>query len=173
MFELVEELDAGDVYGQMTEAIGGLQTAGNLLDELSESGAVLLAKVVDALAHGTARAEPQSGDVTLAPKLSIADGEIDWNQPADRVTDQIRGVTPEPGAYTTVDGARLKVIRAAVARDLLPLAPGEFGLVEKAVVVGTSTTPVELLTVHPAGRKAMDATAWWRGRQGNAEQATV
>lgn len=168
VFQLVEELDAGDIYGQLTEPIGGLQTAGNLLDTLSESGAVLLARVVDALSRGTAHAEPQVGEVTLAPKLTVVDGEIDWNQPADRVTDLIRGVTPEPGASTTFDGARLKILRAAIARDVVPLEPGEFGLAEKAVVVGTSTTPVELLTVHPAGRKAMDAAAWWRGRQVNS-----
>lgn len=168
VFQLVPELDAGDVYGQFTEAIGGLQTAGNLLETLAESGAALLARIVDALADGSAHAQPQTGEVTVAPKLTIADGEIDWNQPADRVTDLIRGVTPEPGAFTTVDGARLKVLRAAIARDVVPLSPAEFGLAGKAVVVGTTTTPVELLTVHPAGRKAMDAAAWWRGRQGAA-----
>jgi len=165
VFQLVEELDAGDLYAQVSEVVGGLQTAGSLLGQLAESGAALLVDVVDALADGSARGQAQSGEVTLAPKLTIADGEIDWNQPADRVSDLIRGVTPEPGAFTTVDGARLKVLSAAIARDVVPLAPGEFGLAGKAVVVGTSTTPIELISVHPAGRKAMDAAAWWRGRQ--------
>jgi len=165
VFQLVPELDAGDVYGRVTEPIGKIQTAGNLLDSLSESGAELLARVVDALADGTARAEPQEGDVTLAPKLTVADGEIDFTRSARAVTDLIRGVTPEPGASTEVDGARLKVLEAAIARDVPRLPPGEFALVGKAVVVGTATEPVELITVHPAGRKAMDAASWWRGRQ--------
>lgn len=165
VFQLVDELDAGDVFGQVTEPIGRLQTAGNLLDSLSRSGAELLVRVVDALADGTARARPQTDEVTLAPKLSITDGHIDWDQPAERVSDVIRGVTPEPGAFTEVDGSRLKILDAVIARDAPRLPPGEFGTAGRAVVVGTATIPLELVTVHPAGRKAMDAAAWWRGRQ--------
>ena len=164
VFQLVPELDAGAVYGRMTEPIGAHQTAGSLLEQLSHSGAELLLRVVEALADGTARAEEQVGDVTIAPKLSLADGEIDWTQRAQQVHDLIRGVTPEPGAFTTVDGARLKVLEAGIARDVPPLAPGEFALSGKSVVVGTATQPIELVTVHPAGRKAMDAASWWRGR---------
>jgi methionyl-tRNA formyltransferase len=169
VFGLVEELDAGDVYGRMTEPIGRHQTAGGLLESLAESGAVLLARVVDALADGTARPEAQAGDVTFAPKLALADGAIDWTRPAPEVFDLIRGVTPEPGAHTTVDGSRLKVLEAAIAREVPRQAPGEIALVGKAVIVGTATDPIELVTVHPAGRKAMDAGSWWRGRAANGE----
>ncbi len=164
VFQLVPELDAGDVFGRMTEPIGAHQTAGRLLESLSSSGAELLLRVVDALADGTARAEPQVGDVTLAPKLALQDGLIDWSRPAQQVYDLIRGVTPEPGAFTEVDGARLKVVEAAPARDVPRLVAGEFALVGKAVMVGTGTEPIELVIVHPAGRKAMDAASWWRGR---------
>ncbi len=164
VFQLVPELDAGDVFGRMTEPIGAHQTAGRLLESLAESGAGLLLRVVDALADGSARAEAQVGDVTLAPKLTLDDGRIDWSASAQAVHDLIRGVTPEPGAFTTVDGARLKVLEAAVARDVPRVPPGEFQFVGKKVLVGTSTDPLELITVHPAGRKAMDAGSWWRGR---------
>jgi len=169
VFQLVPELDAGDVYGRLTQAIGAHQTAGNLLDSLAQSGATLLAGVVDALADGTARAEPQVGDVTLAPKLALADGEIDWTQTADTVHNRIRGVTPEPGAFTTIDGARLKVLDAVIARDVPPLPPGEFALSGKLVVVGTASLPIQLVAVHPAGRKAMNAADWWRGRNPQSE----
>ncbi len=172
VFQLVPELDAGDVFGRMTEPVGAHQTAGRLLESLAVSGAELLLRVVDALADGTARPEAQVGDVTLAPKLTLQDGLIDWAQPAQAVHDLIRGVTPEPGAFTTVDGARLKVLEASIARDVPALAPGAFALVGKSVLVGTGTDPIELLAVHPAGRKAMDAASWWRGRaQAGAVQA--
>jgi methionyl-tRNA formyltransferase len=164
VFQLVEELDAGDIYGRLTEPVGAHQTAGNLLESLSTSGAELLLRVVDALADGTARPEAQAGDVTLAPKLSFADGEIDWTMPADAVYNGVRGVTPEPGAFTTIDGARLKVLEAAIARDVPRLPPGEFAFSGRSVLVGTATEPIELIVVHPAGRKAMDAASWWRGR---------
>ncbi len=171
VFQLVPELDAGDLLGQVTEPIGHLQTAGGLLEVLADAGAPLVVRVVDALAAGTARAIPQVGEVTLAPKLGLSDGAIDWNEPAVKVHNRIRGVTPEPGAFTTVDGARLKVIAAAIARDTPALPPGVMELRGKAVLVGTGTEPLELLTVHPAGRKAMDATAWWRGRPVDAERS--
>ena len=168
VFQLVPELDAGDVFGQLTEPIGRHQTAGSLLQSLSSSGAGLLVDVVDHLADGTATALPQVGDVTLAPKLSLADGQLDWSQDAATVANHIRGVTPEPGAFTTVDGARLKVLDAAIARDTARLAPGRLSLVNKALLIGTSTEPIQLITVQPAGKKPMAAADWWRGRPATA-----
>ncbi len=164
VFRLVEQLDAGDVLGHLIEAIGKHQTAGNLLASLSESGAALLAKVVDSLADGSAQSVAQSGEVTLAPKLTLSDGAIDWRLTADEVGARIRGVTPEPGAFAVVDGSRLKVLDATIARDVPRLPPGDFDRVGKSIVVGTLTDPIELLTVQPEGRTAMDAAAWWRGR---------
>jgi methionyl-tRNA formyltransferase len=164
VFQLVAELDAGDVYGQLTQPIGRVETAGHLLESLSHSGAELLLRVVDALADGSARAEAQVGDVTLAPKLTLADGQIDWNRDATTVVNLIRGVTPEPGAFTVLDGMRVKVLDAVPARDSAALAPGHMSLESKAVLVGTATNPVQLVVVHPAGKKAMAAADWWRGR---------
>ncbi|NYF10754.1 methionyl-tRNA formyltransferase [Leifsonia sp. AK011] len=169
VFQLVPELDAGDILATMSTPLGKHRTSGSLLEELSESGAELLVRVVDDLASGSARAKPQVGEVTYAPKLSLADGEIDWTRPAQVVHDLIRGLTPEPGSFTTVDGARLKVLEAAIAHDSPPLAPGEFELRVKSVLVGTGSAPLELLSVHPAGRKAMDAGSWWRGRPARGE----
>ena len=171
VFQLVPELDAGDVFGTITEPIGRFQSAGNLLDSLADSGAALLATVVDGIADGTARAEPQVGDVTLAPKLTLPDGVVDWESDADTVTQLIRGVTPEPGASTMLDGARLKILEARIARDSPRLAPGHLAQEGKLILIGTATDPVELVTVHPAGRKAMNAGDWWRGRPADAAAA--
>ena len=168
VFQLVPELDAGAVYAQFTEPIGRHQTAGSLLEQLARSGAELLLSVVDSLADETAVAQPQAGEATYAPKLSLADGKIDWLQACDTVADLIRGVTPEPGAFTTLDGARLKVLDAMVARDGPHVPPGHFALEGKRVLVGTASDPIELLTVHPAGKKAMAAADWWRGRSAGA-----
>ena len=168
VFQLVPELDAGDVFGQLTQSIGGHETAGHLLDSLALSGAELLVRVVDAIADGDAVAEPQRGDVTLAPKLTLDDGRVDFTRPAHDVVNLIRGVTPEPGAFTTLDGARLKILDAVIARDAPRLAPGHLERQGKLILVGTASDPVQLITVHPAGRKAMDAGDWWRGRPADA-----
>lgn len=166
VFQLVPDLDAGDVFGTMTMSIGAHQTAGSLLESLARSGSDLLVRVVDSIADGTGRAEPQAGEVTTAPKLTLADGAIDWNRPAAEVAARIRGVTPEPGAFTTIDDTRLKVVEAAVAWDVPALAPGSLALYGRNVVVGTLTQPIELVVVQPAGRRTMDAASWWRGRAG-------
>jgi methionyl-tRNA formyltransferase len=170
VFQLAPELDAGAVFGQLTQPIGALETAGHLLGSLSETGAELLLRVIDNLADGTARSEPQVGDVTFAPKLSLEDGRIDWAASSVVVANLIRGVTPEPGAFTTVDGARLKVLDAAIAREAPRLRSGEFALDGRSLTIGTSTEPIELLLVQPAGKKPMSAADWWRGRPADASR---
>ncbi len=168
VFQLVEELDAGDVYGRITESIGAVQTAGSLLDALAASGAALLRSVVDDLAAGSTIAQPQVGEISLAPKLTLDDGRIDWSRDAAEVSARIRGVTPEPGAFTSIADSRLKVLDAVIARDQPRLPPGQLVLEGKAVLVGTGTDPLQLITVHPSGRKVMAAGDWWRGRPSDA-----
>ncbi|MET4780219.1 methionyl-tRNA formyltransferase [Glaciihabitans sp. UYNi722] len=171
VFQLVPELDAGDVFGHVSQTVGAQETAGHLLDSLAVSGAELLVRVVDAIADGTARAEEQRGDVTLAPKLELEDGHIDWTEPAASVFNRIRGVTPEPGAFTTVDDVRIKILEAAIAKDEAAVQPGHLMLGSGRVLVGTASEPLHLITVHPAGKKPMTAADWWRGR--GAEPAAV
>ncbi len=163
VFRLVEELDAGDVYGVLTQPIGRHETAGHLLESLADAGAGLLVRVVDALADGTARAEPQRGDVTFAPKLGAEDGRLDPRADATSLVDRVRGVTPEPGAFVLLGDDRLKVLEAAVAHDAPALAPGALALSGGRVLLGTASGAVELVTVQPAGRRAMPAADWWRG----------
>jgi methionyl-tRNA formyltransferase len=168
VFQLVPELDAGAVYATLRQPIGAHQTAGHLLDVLSRSGAELLAGVVDDLAAGTADAVEQAGDVTLAPKLVLADGRIDWTASARQIDDRIRGTTPEPGAFMELDGERVKILDAVIARDTPRLEPGAMERRAGHVLVGTASDPIELVTVHPAGKRAMSATDWWRGRPTDA-----
>lgn len=172
VFHLVEQLDAGDLYGRFTQSIGTHETAGHLLDSLAEGGAELLMRVVDALASGTARAEAQVGDVTHAPKLTLSDGRLDLTAAASAVANQLRGVTPEPGAFTETGGVRLKVLEAVIAHDAPRMRPGELGEWNGRPVVGTGTEPLELIRVHPAGKKAMTASDWWRGRVRDGQAPT-
>ena len=168
VFQLVPELDAGEVYATLRQPIGAHQTAGQLLATLAESGAGLLASVVDSLADGTASGVPQLGEVTLAPKLTLADGRLDWTVPADRVDARFRGTSPEPGAFTELGGERVKVLDALIAHDAPRLDPGRIELRASRVLVGTASDPIGLRTVHPAGKRAMKAADWWRGRPAGA-----
>lgn len=169
VFQLVPELDAGDVYAERRREVGRDETAGDLLGALAATGADLLAEVVDAIADGSATATPQTGEPSVAPKLAIDDARLDWSMPAARVRDRFRGVTPEPGAWTTVDDQRVKVLElvdapgAPGAPDAPSLAPGEIAVSGRRVLIGTATHPLELRRVQPAGRTAMPAGDWWRG----------
>lgn len=169
VFQLVAALDAGDVFAESRYAVPETATAGDVLAALAEEGAELLGGVVDAIAAGTAVAVAQSGEPTVAPKLDDDDGRIRWAEDRDRVLARIRGVTPEPGAHTLVDGARLKVLAATAAGEGAPhLAPGELTVHDRALLAGTGSEPVVLLRVQPAGKSAMDAPDWWRGRRAGA-----
>ena len=124
----------------------------------------MVVDVVDGIADGTATAVPQIGEPTTAPKLTLDDGRVRWDEPRSAVLGRIRGVTPEPGAHTTLDGARLKMLAVSPAPDgAAPLAPGELAFVERAVHAGTATEPIVLDLVQPAGKGAMQAADWWRG----------
>lgn len=164
VFQLVPELDAGPIFATERVAVGGVQTAGHLLESLSVSGAQLLARVVDDIARGRAVAVPQEGTATLAPKLTLEDARLDWTQTAARIDARRRGVTPEPGATTMLDGERFKILDATIAHGAPRLEPGHVALRGRAVHVGTADDPLELLTVQPSGKRAMPAIDWWRGR---------
>ncbi len=170
VFQLVPELDAGDVFAQTRHPVDRGATAGDLLAALADLGADTLADVVDAIADGAANAVPQVGEASLAPKLTLADGLLDFALPADTVLDRFRGTTPEPGAHTTIAGQRLKVLAARRGPDA-PLAPREIRLVGKDVLVGTADGTISLLSVQPAGRGAMPAPDWWRGLRAESIEA--
>jgi methionyl-tRNA formyltransferase len=166
VFQLVAELDAGDVFARRVVEVPDTATAGEALEVLAADGAELTADVVAAIADGTAVAVPQAGEPTFAGKLSHGDGLLDWNQPLDAVYARFRGVTPEPGAHTTVGGQSLKVLEAAPAPDAEPLAPGRLRGTKSALQIGTASGPLAVTRVQPAGRAAMNAVDWWRGQRG-------
>ncbi|GGF23374.1 methionyl-tRNA formyltransferase [Subtercola lobariae] len=173
VFQLVEAMDAGAVFAQTSATVGAHQTAGNLLESLAVEGAALTSRVVDDLAAGTAVAVPQVGDAVLAPKLTLEDARLDWARPRAEVYQRLRGVTPEPGAFTVIDGERFKVLEAEPAHDAVALAPGRIQSQAGSVLVGTGDLPLRLVRVQPAGKNSMSAADWWRGREGRADQNEV
>ena len=172
-FQLVAELDAGPVYGVMTQPIGPEDTAGHLLARLATSGAALLVETLDGIESGSLRAVPQPADgVSYAPKLTTDDARVRWAAPALAVGRQIRACTPAPGAWTTLGDARLKLwpVRdctpapdGQAQRPGEPLRPGELRVSKTGVLAGTATHPVQLGDVQQGGKRRMPATEWARG----------
>ena len=163
-FRIEEGLDTGPVLGTVTEAIRPTDTADDLLTRLAYSGADLLAATMDGLQAGALVAEPQTGEATYAPKITTEDARIDWSQPDFAVDRHIRAHTPGPGAWTTLDDARVKIGPVIRGTDIeTDLAPGEIQVGRNEVLVGTGTEAVALGMVQPPGRKMMNAADWARG----------
>lgn len=189
-FRLVQELDAGPVFGMLTEPVRPRDTAGELLARLAVSGAGLLVATLDGIESGQLEARPQPAEgVSLAPKITAEDARVRWDRPALAVDRQIRACTPGPGAWTVLGDARIKLWPLEAAGPAgaggngtgagtagpgsagaggLPgpgeaLAPGELRAGRSAVLVGTATGPVRLGDVQPPGKRRMRAVEWARG----------
>ncbi|MFI8517984.1 methionyl-tRNA formyltransferase [Streptomyces sp. NPDC085481] len=163
-FLIEEGLDAGPVYGVVTEDVRPTDTSGDLLTRLAFAGAGLLAATMDGIEDGTLKAVPQPADgITLAPKIQVEDAHVDFAAPALRVDRVVRGCTPAPGAWTLFRAERLKLIQVALVADRTDLAPGELAVGKNNVYAGTGSHAVELLWVQPQGKKPMKAADWARG----------
>ncbi|WP_432533382.1 methionyl-tRNA formyltransferase [Kineococcus arenarius] len=170
VFQLEQGLDTGPVYGCLTEPVGQRDTAGDLLTRLARSGARLLLDVLDAMQAGTALAVPQPAEgVSLAPKITVEEARVDWNAPAAAVDRHVRACTPEPGAWTTFRGERLKLAPVLPVDEQAP-APGRVAVDKRRVLVGTGAGAVELGHVQPAGKRAMPALDWARGARPEDEE---
>jgi methionyl-tRNA formyltransferase len=109
-FRIVKELDAGPVFGVLTEPIRPDDTAGDLLARIAVSGADLLVATLDGIESGQLRPQPQPSEgVSFAPKIGVADARVDWTLPAAAIGRLIRACTPAPGAWTELNGTRLKL----------------------------------------------------------------
>lgn len=172
VFQLVPELDAGDVFAAETIAVPADATADAALEILAEEGATLTADVVARIAEGTAVASPQEGESSYAAKLTLEDGLLDWTEPLDVIFARFRGVTPEPGAFTTVGGQRLKILDASTAETSERLEPGRIHGGKTEILIGTATTPLTVRRVQPAGRGPMSAADWWRGQRDEGRAGT-
>lgn len=161
-FQIEAGLDTGPVFGVVTEKIGVTDTAGTLLGRLAETGARLLESTLDGIEDGTVQAVPQATDgVSYAPKIDSDAGHVRWDQPALAVGRRIRAVTPAPGAWTEVDGKRLKLGPVELVEESLPTRSIEIR--KSGVYIGTATTAVRLDQVQPQGKRMMPALDWARG----------
>jgi methionyl-tRNA formyltransferase len=172
VFQLDERWDAGPIWGKRELRIGDTETAAELHDRLAQLGAELIVETLARIGSGEAQAEVQDvSQATRAPKLSKADSEIDWSQPAFTVVRRINGLWSWPVAtctFVTADGKgeRLQLARSAVVDDQAEPAaefpPGAL-LLDQSVQTGRGR--VRLLEVKPAGGKLMPFEAFTRGRQ--------
>ena len=164
-FLLEEGLDTGPVFGAVTEEIGRNDTSGDLLTRLAVDGARLLVATLDGIEEGRLTPVPQPAEgISHAPKLTTEDARIDWKTPALHIDRQVRACTPAPGAWTTLDGERVKIFPVAPIPGVTELEPGVILADKRGLQVGTgSGHTVRLGDVQAQGKKRMAAADWARG----------
>ena len=113
-FLIDEKIDTGRILLQEKIEIGENESAGELHDRLAELGAQVLIRTLTGVMKGELTPHEQHGEVTLAPKITKEMAEIDWNLPATRLRDLIRGLDPHPGAHTHWNGKLLKIWKGHV-----------------------------------------------------------
>jgi methionyl-tRNA formyltransferase len=155
-----EGLDTGPVLLSETVSINAEDTASTLHDWLAAAGAPLLVRAVDLLERGEAVFTPQSAEgVTYAEKIKPAEARIEWTAPAREIDLKIRGLSPFPGAWFTLNGARVKALMSRLETG--KGAPGE--VLDDALLIACGEGAVRLLRVQREGKGAMAAEDFLRG----------
>lgn len=161
VFKLDAGMDTGPIYTQQSYSIKGGSTAGELLDELANLGPSLIAETLTLIENGSAPVAQDDRLATTAPKLSKSEGQIAWAKPAQQIVNLILGFSPNPGATARFRGEVIRVNRAQISDQKLPV--GEIVFLNNRVLVGALDCAIELLEVTPAGKRAMSAAAWANG----------
>jgi len=168
IFRLTERLDAGEIIAQSTTSIHPGETAEALTDRLACLGAQELIRALEALASGRVEGRPQTeSDASVAPKLTKAQGRIDWAQPAAAIERLVRATVPWPGASTDWQGARLNIWTVALSS-----AGDDGSMPSPGTVVRASPEGLEVATgqgrlviteVQRAGKRRMNVREFLAG----------
>jgi len=159
-------LDTGPVFVCEATPISAQDTAVSLHDRLAHMGANLLMRHLDGILEGHIQSRAQNNDLaTYAPLIKKEDGRLDWHKTSRELERQVRAMTPWPGAYTTWQGAQLKILAARLVDGRLPQgSPGHITLVDDRVVARTLDGGLELIKVQMAGKKALSISDFLRGQ---------
>lgn len=171
-FMLKHEIDTGDILQQVKVDIKPEDNVGDVHDKLMTLGAELTLDTVDHIVKGDLKPIPQEkliGDIEPcpAPKIFTEDCMIDWNKDAVTIHNQVRGLSPYPAARAELHRSEsekemLKILKTAV-KDIPSIGVGKVKIENGTMTVGTGRGCIELLEVHPAGKKRMDVASFLRG----------
>jgi methionyl-tRNA formyltransferase len=168
-FFLKHEIDTGDILFTEKVTLTGQETAGELHDRLMYKGAGLLVKTVKAVESGRYTENPQAQltegmELKHAPKIFKEDCQIDWNQPAQKIYNLIRGLSPYPTSYTFLQDKLLKVFRADFELTETGEKPGEFLSDGKTFLKAAAVDGfVTFKEVQMEGKKRMGIEEFLRG----------
>jgi methionyl-tRNA formyltransferase len=170
IFKLDEGMDTGPILAQVPTVIEYSENAGDLLSRLTNISLTMLDECLTQLEAGTELEKPQSGQATMASKISRVDARIDFKKPALSIEHLVLGCNPEPVAWAEYNSEPMRILDARATRisGATVLKPGEITLLGDAVCVGVGENQLlQLIEVQPASKRAMKAIDWYRGLQGS------
>ena len=163
---MAEKLDAGDILTQVEVPILENDNVGTMHEKLSLAGAKLLSDTLPKLLEGELSSRKQKDEVaTFASNIKREQEKIDWTQAGEDIYNHIRGLCPWPVAYTTMDGAVLKIWQALKLPFKQKEAPGPILEIENdgfTIATGNDTA-IKILELQPSGKKRMSAEQFLRG----------
>lgn len=165
-FFLKQEIDTGDILFSEKVRINDDDTAGDLHDKLMKTGAGLLVKTVRAIGSNEYReiSQPDSSDLKTAPKIFKEDCRIDWDQPAEKIYNFIRGLSPYPTAYTFLQDRSLKIFHSETEITDPGTRPGNYlSDNKKYLKFACADGFIHLLDVQLEGKKRMGIEEFLRG----------
>ncbi|SKB57118.1 methionyl-tRNA formyltransferase [Dyadobacter psychrophilus] len=167
-FFIEQDIDTGKIIYQDREPIHPEDDAGSLYERLMEKGARLVVKTVKAIEAGNYPQDPQNEPVEIksAPKIFRETCEIDWQKPAVEIHNFIRGLSPYPAAWTTINGLSCKIFRSKVVEFEEKDVPGEFRTDNKSYLyfrTGDGWLSIEALQLE--GKKRMEIGDFLRGNR--------
>lgn len=160
---LTEGMDEGPLLASEATKIGPSETAGELGGRLAACGARLLVGTLPDYVAGRLAPRPQDHvRATYAPKVTSEDARIDWGVPATQIGDLVRGLNPDPVAWTTFRGGRVRVLRTETDPERTDLDPGELEAADD-LVVGSGAGALRLLELQMSGKRPMEGREVARG----------
>ena len=171
---MVKQMDAGDVLAQRAIPIEKDDDNGTMFDKLSILGRDLLLETLPELIDGNATATPQDeSQVVFSPNISTAQERIDYRLPADQIDNKVRGLRPAPLGNMVIDGLRTKIYDVTPLDEKTNLQPGQVVRATKhqLVLAAGDGTTYQINRLKPAGKQAMDITAYLNGHQDLTEGA--
>ena len=165
-FKLKHEIDTGNILLQHVEPINYEDTLGTVYERLMNKGADLIVESVKKIQSGDyeLKPQPQVSEDKHAPKIFREDCEINWDQPLEKVRDFIRGLSPYPAAWTTLDGLTFKVFMAEKSGRNYKASAGSFHSDGKNYIdVVTADGALSLTEVQLQGKRKMLTEEFLRG----------
>jgi methionyl-tRNA formyltransferase len=158
-----EGLDSGPVLHRVSTPIADGETGGTLTTRLAALGASALVEALTVLSARAERPEPQDAcAATYAPKISRETARLDWTRDAASLERQVRAFDPVPGAWTSLEGAPVKLFGGMPAVGGGP--PGAVLAASDRLIVAGGTGAIAVSEVQPAGRNRLTVEEWVRGR---------